>query len=62
MARNSKTINSRSLEGGRGGVKLTPTPFDFFGFKFQLLDRLSKLWHNCSLFVNTSFDANEVTS
>ena len=34
-------INPRSLEGGEGGVKLNP-PLNFFGFKFLLLDRLSK--------------------
>ena len=36
-------INPRSLERGRrgGGVKLT-LPLDFFGFKFLLLNRLSK--------------------
>ena len=38
----SRPINPRSLEGGGGGVKLTPSPLDFFGFEFLLLDRLSK--------------------
>ena len=33
------SVNPRSLEGV--GVKLT-LPLDFFGFKFLLLDRLSK--------------------
>ena len=33
-------FNPRSLGGGGGGVKLTP--LNFFGFKFLLLDRLSK--------------------
>ena len=32
-------VNPRSLEEG---VKLTP--LDFFGFKYLLLDRLSKAW------------------
>ena len=34
------TLTLEALRGG-GGVKLTPT-LDFFGFKFLLLDRLSK--------------------
>ena len=34
-------INPRSLEGGGGGGQIDP-PLDFFGFKFLLLDRLSK--------------------
>ena len=33
-----KVVSPRSLE--EGGIKLTP--LDFFGFKFLLLDRLSK--------------------
>ena len=37
----SVKINPRSLERGVRGVKLTH-PLDFFGFKFLLLDRLSK--------------------
>ena len=43
-------VNPRSLEGGGGQIDPPPR---FFGFKFLLLD-----WHNCSLFVNTSFDTN----
>ena len=31
-------LNPRSLEGGQ----IDPPPLDFFGFKFLLLDRLSK--------------------
>ena len=46
-----------TLEAFRG-VKLTPPPLDFFGFKFCSLTDCQKLWHNCSLFVNTSFDTN----
>ena len=43
-----------------GGVKLTP--LDFLVLNFCSLTDCQKLWHNCSLFVNTSFDANLVTS
>ena len=46
---------SRSLEGG--GVKLTP-PSIFLALNFCSLTDCQKLWHNCSLFVNTSFDIN----
>ena len=34
-------LTLEALRGGKG-VKLTPPPLDFFGFKFLLLDRLSK--------------------
>ena len=34
-----KIVNPRSLEGARGGGQID---LDFFGFKFLLLDRLSK--------------------
>ena len=54
----STTINyvlSLTLEGIRG--------FDFFlalNFRSFMTD-YQKLWYNCSLFVNTSFDPNKVT-
>ena len=51
-------INPRSLEGGGGGVKLTPPPSIFLALNFYSLTDYEKLWHNCSLFVNTSFDTN----
>ena len=35
-------FNKVNLETLRGRLQLTPTPLDFFGFKFLLLDRLSK--------------------
>ena len=53
----SFSVNFLTLEALRGGgVKLTP--LDIFGFKFFFLTDCQKLWHNCSLFVNTSFDTN----
>ena len=51
----SNTLNPRKLEGGR--VQINPSRF-IFGFKFCSLTDCQKLWHNCSLFVNTSFDTN----
>ena len=39
-----------------GGVILTP--LEFFGSKFFSLTNYQKLWHNCSLFVNASYDTN----
>ena len=54
-----------TLEGIRvgGGVNLTPSPLDFFGFNFffSLTDH-QKLWYNGSLFVKRSFEPNYVTS
>ena len=50
-------FNPRSLEGG-GGVKLTPPPSLFLALNFCFLTDCQKFWHNCSLFVNTSFDTN----
>ena len=42
---------------GGGGVKLTP-PSIFLALNFCSLTDCQKLWYNCSLFVNTSFDTN----
>ena len=50
-------VSPRSLEEGGGGVKLTP-PSIFLALNFCSLTDCQKLWHNCSLFVNTSFDTN----
>ena len=47
-------FNPRSLEGGR--VKLTPPRL--LALNFCSLTDCQKLWHNCFLFVNTSFDTN----
>ena len=46
-----------TLEALRGGIKLTP-PSIFLDLNFWSLTDCQKLWHNCSLFVNTSFDTN----
>ena len=49
----------RSL--GMGGGELGsnwPPPLDFFGLNFCSLTDCQKLLHNCSLFVNKSFDTN----
>ena len=51
----NNNINPRSLEGG---VKLTLPPSIFLALKFCSLIDCQKLWHNCSLFVNTSFNTN----
>ena len=49
-------INPRSLGGGGGG-QIDP-PSIFLALNFCSLTDCQKLWHNCSLFVNTSFDIN----
>ena len=46
-----------TLEALRRGVKLTH-PSIFLTLNFCSLTDCQKLWHNCSLFVNTSFDTN----
>ena len=56
MPRFSFRIIPRSLGGGGGGggeVKLTPSTF--LALNLCSLTNCQKLWHNCSLFVNTSF-------
>ena len=51
-------ITVLALEALRGGgVKLTP-PSIFLALNFCSLTDCQKLWHNCSLFVNISFDTN----
>ena len=47
-------FNPRSLEGGG---QIDP-PSIFLALNFYSLTDCQKLWHNCSLFVNTSFDTN----
>ena len=47
--------------GGGGGLQLTPPPSIFLALNLCSLTDCPKLWHNCSLFVNTSFDTNKVT-
>ena len=49
-------VNPRSLEGG--GIQIDPTPSTFLALNFCSLTDCQKLWHNCSLFVNTSFGTN----
>ena len=48
-----------TLEGirGEGGNQSDP-PSIFFALNFCSLTEYQKLWHNCSLFVKTSFDSN----
>ena len=47
---NLTTINSRRHKGG--------SSLDFLALNFYSLTNYQKLWHNCSLFVKTSFDSN----
>ena len=52
-------FNPRS-PGGRGGVgraQIDP-PSIFLSLNFCSLTDCQKLWHNCFLFVNTSFDTS----
>ena len=51
----SVAVNPRSLEGGGGQIDL---PSIFLALNFCSFTDCQKLWHNCSLFVNTSFDTN----
>ena len=44
--------------GGRGKGQIDPHPSIFLALNFCSLTDCQKLWHNCSLFVNTSFDSN----
>ena len=46
-----------TLEGIRGGCQSDP-PSIFLVLNFYSLTDYQKLWHNCSLFVKTSFDPN----
>ena len=48
-------FNPRSLE--RGGDQIAP-PSIFLALNFCSLIDCQKLWYNCSLFVNTSFDTS----
>ena len=52
-------FNPRSLERGGGGDQIDPHPPSiFWALNFYFLTDCQKLWHNFSLFVNTSFDTN----
>ena len=46
-----------TLEALGGGGQIDP-PSIFLALNFCSLTDCQKLWHNCSLFVNTSFDIN----
>ena len=48
-------LTLEALMGGGGGVKLTHPPS---ALNFCSLTDCQKLWHNCSLFLKTSFDTN----
>ena len=52
-------INPRSLEEGQIDL---PPPAIILALNFYYLTDRQKLWHNCSLFVNSSFIINYVTS
>ena len=54
IARYDNMVNPRSLEGGQ----IDPLPSIFLALNFCSVTDCQKLWHNCSLFVNTSFDTN----
>ena len=54
----SISLTLEALGGGGGGVQLTPRPSIFLALYFCSLTDCQKHWHNCSLFVNTSFDTN----
>ena len=41
-----------------GGGQIDPPPSIFLTLSFCSLTDCQKLWHNFSLFVNTSFDTN----
>ena len=47
-------VNPRRHKGGGGSI--------FLALNFCSLTDYQKLWHNCSLFVKTSWDSNQVTS
>ena len=52
---------SRERVEGGGGVKLTP-PFEFFGFKFKLLEQLQKALVQLFFVCLHTFCTNQVTS
>ena len=55
-------LNPRSLGGGGVGIKLTPHPSICFALNLCSLTDCKTFWYNSSLFVNTFFDTNKVTS
>ena len=58
-----KALNLRGLEPeGGGGRDQIDSPSNFLALNFCSFTDCQKLWHNCSLLANTSFDINKVTS
>ena len=51
-------LTLEALRGGGGGQIDPPPPSIFLALNFCFLTDCQKLWHNCSLFGNTSFDTN----
>ena len=51
----SVLVSPGSLGGGGGGLKMNP--LIFLALNFCCLTDCQKFWHNCSLFMNISFDA-----
>ena len=54
----NRTTNSKSLDGITEGVQINTTLLDILALDFCCLTNCQKLWYNCSLFLNTFFDAN----
>ena len=50
-------LTLEALRGGGGGGQSDPPSF-ILALNFCSLTDCQKLWHNCSFFVNTSFDIN----
>ena len=57
MDNNGVSFQMLTLEALRGEGQIDP-PSIFLALIFCSLLDCQKLWHNCSLFVNTSFDTN----
>ena len=55
------TLEALRGGGGGGGHSGSP-PQGFLALNFCCLTDWQKLWCHCSMLVNTSFDANKVTS
>ena len=50
-------LTLEALKGGGGG-QIDPPPSIFLALNVCSLTECQKLWHNCSLFMNTSFGTN----
>ena len=53
----TKNLSYLTQEALRGG-HIDPPPSIFLALNFYSFTDCQKLWHNCSLFVNTSFNTN----